>query len=608
MVAIFADSNRARMRYIRTTSGWGTIPTSGKTRELRYNGSTITASKQTVISDEIRADRMVPDVIETSAKSAGQINFEFSAGSHDDFLESFMMGAWTRPMTFDSLKGQQLSWASTSTLTWPADVTEYFVVGRRIRTDGFVNPSNNDYFQISAIAFSGGVTTITVTTTTAVVEPGNPNAVMFDANDVIVLKNTAIRLGTAGAATIDSNSGNAFASAITAGQLNIGQKIFIDGLGRESGSVLFTAQPAAGAIVTISDGVNTVPFQFGGTVPTGSIAVTIGADDTATATNFTAAINAARQEGLLSCSAALATLTVTIQNLNLTGGSIVDTVDVGAKMTVTNFSGGHAGATGVFTIEALGDDVLTVSPAPPTVANAGSAPCTIRGSMLRNPTTAQTIVPQDYVIETGFEDVGQYFIADGQRVGGFTLDFSANAILKGDVTFSGRGMSRQLTSKLGNAGSYTVQGTTSTPIANSTVNVGFIHVDGVALSTAIQSITLTGDNALRDQNAVGYKFPAGIGAGRQEVKGAVKAYFADGSLWDKFINHDTVSISFDVQDSEAHAYYFTVPAAKFSTDTVNPAAGNQDVMEDFEYVAFRDPATACQLQIDRFSCLNPVSA
>jgi hypothetical protein len=608
MVAIFADSNRARMRYIRTTDGWGTIPTAGSTRELRYTGSTVTASKQTVISDEIRADRMIPDVIETSAKSAGQVNIEFSAGSHDDFLESFMMGAWTRPMTFDSLTGNALAWASSSTLTYPGDVTDYFFVGRRIRTVGFLNPSNNDYFQISAIAFAGGVTTITVTTATAVVEAGSIKTSLYDANDVIVLKNTAFRIGTGGASTIDSNSTNAFASAITAGQLNVGQKIWVEGLGRESGSVVYTGQPAAGDVLTLSDGVQTLAFQFGGVAPIGTVAVVIGGTDSVTLANLVAAVNAQRVAGNIGLTASLSTLTVTFQNTNLSGGSIVKTTDAGDVATVTNFTGGNATARGVFTIDDLTNDVLTVSPQPPTLANGGDLPVTIKGSMLRNPTTAQTIIPQDYVIETGFEDVSQYFVADGQRVGGFTLDFSANAILKGDFTFSGRGMQRLTSSMLGNADTFTVLGTTSTEIANSTVNVGFIHVNDQVLSTAIQSITVTGDNALRDQNAVGYKYPAGIGAGRQEIKGAVKAYFADGSLWDQFNNHTTVSISFDVQDVDGHTYYFTVPSAKFSTDTVNPAAGNQDVMEDFEYIAFRDPTTACQLQVDRFSSLLPVTA
>src|ERR1043166_9345937 len=105
MVAIFADSNRARIRVIKeSNSAWRTIPSSGPTREMRYTSSSLTPAKNTVISDEIRADRMVPDHIEVGANSAGDINYEFSAGSHDDFFESFMYGAWTRPMTFDFAK------------------------------------------------------------------------------------------------------------------------------------------------------------------------------------------------------------------------------------------------------------------------------------------------------------------------------------------------------------------------------------------------------------------------------------------------------------------------------------------------------------------------
>src|SRR4051812_34269245 len=117
MVQIFADSNRARLRYIKEdVNGWGSTPSTGSSRELRYTGSTINANKTTAISDEIRADRMVADYIETGANSAGDVNVEFSAGSHDDFMESFVYGHWTRPMTFDSVKGANLEWANTTTL------------------------------------------------------------------------------------------------------------------------------------------------------------------------------------------------------------------------------------------------------------------------------------------------------------------------------------------------------------------------------------------------------------------------------------------------------------------------------------------------------------
>src|SRR6185369_17315908 len=165
-------------------------------------------------------------------------------------------------------KGSQLSWADSNTLHVNGkDVSNYFIVGRRVRTVGFAKPNNNDYFQIATVTWNSGAnrTEIDMAASTATAEAGNATCALYDANDVIVLKNTAIRAGTAGASTFDSNGGNAFAAAIAAGQIVAGQKIFVEGLGKESGTItLTTAAPTAGARVTISDGLKTWIFQFGG--------------------------------------------------------------------------------------------------------------------------------------------------------------------------------------------------------------------------------------------------------------------------------------------------------------------------------------------------------
>lgn len=615
MVAIFADANRARMRYIKESDSiWGTTPASGITRELRYTGSTLTAQKDTAISEEIRADRMVPDIIETAARSSGEINVEFSAGSHDDFMEGFFYGAWTRPMTFDVVKGASLAWADNNTLHVNGkNVSSYFIVGRRIRTEGFVNPSNNNYFAISAISFNGGAnrTEIDVTGTTAVAEVGSAFTALFDANDVIVLRSTAIRSGTAGASSFDSNGGNAFAAAIAAGQLDTGQKIYVTGLGIGTGTVTIAdptgpALVAAGAIIAVSDGVKSANFQFGGVIPATNFAVVPSVtDEDVTATNLAAAINALRPSGRLNVSAVAVLGVVTIRNMNVTGGSIAESGDSGASFTVVNFTGGNAAARGVFTIITATDDTLVVTPQPPTINNS-TIGVTVKGSMLRNP-AADDIVPHSFSFETAFEDVNQFFLADGQRISTMAYSIAANAILTGSYGLMGRGVSRAEVTTLGGGG-YTPLETTSTPVANATVNVGSIRMDGSALSTALRSIALNASNNLRDQNAVSSKFPVGIGAGRMEITGSVEAYFADGSLWDKFIDHDTVSLEWYVQDVDAHHYEFTVPGAIFSTDTANPTGGNQDVMENMEFTAKRDPVTDCMLQIDRFSCVLPTSA
>ncbi len=611
MVAIFADSNRASMRYIREdVNTWGVSPTSGKTRRMRFTGSTLNAQKNTVTSEEIRDDRMVSAIIEVGANSSGELNVEYSAGTHDDFLESFMYGAWTRPMTFDSAQGRSLQWADTDTLYVKGkDVTDYFEVGQRLRTQGFLTPANNDYFEIATISWNAGAnrTEINMTAATAVAEQGSKYSRVYDAGDVMVLKNTSIRAGTAGANTFDSNGGNAFAAVIAAGHLVVGQKIFVEGLGLETGTVTFADVPAAGSRVSVSDGAKVLTFQFGGSYPQTVVPVELASDVASLAENLYDAVNDQRVKGNLEVSATFAAGVVTLKNLNVTGGALTEVLDSGNDITVVNFANGNASNRGIFTVTALTDDEITVDRFPGTNANGGSRPVTIKGSMLRNPYDPDEITPQSFTIETGFEDVDQFFIADGQRIGSFAMNVASQSILNGSFGLQGRAMTRQVSTKLGDA-PFTPLDTTATQVLNATSNVGTITVLDEELTTAIQSIAINGNNNLRDQNAVSYKFPAGIGAGRMEITGTVVAYFANGDMWDRFIEHDEVSLSFPVTSIEGHTYVITVPSAHFSTDTVNPPGLNQDILENLEFMAKRDPETDCQIQIDRFSCTFPPTA
>jgi hypothetical protein len=138
------------------------------------------------------------------------------------------------------------------------------------------------------------------------------------------------------------------------------------------------------------------------------------------------------------------------------------------------------------------------------------------------------------------------------------------------------------------------------------VNVGNIYKDGEVLSSALQSIEINGEAALRNQQAVSSKFPAGIGTGRFNLTGTMTAYFETLELFDNFLNHDTIGIAFDFLDNEFNSYWFTVPALKITTDPVAPGGIDQDVLEEMEFVAFRDATLNTQFMVDRFSSILPV--
>lgn len=219
----FADANRAQIRYIEE-SVFGTTPGNGSTREVRLTSSSLTGNKETVISDELRADRMVSDIVEVSASSGGDINFEWSSGPQDEFIAAFLLSEWTRPMTMDFVEGTTLSITATGEITVAGrDVTDLFVAGRRIKLVGWPTVGNNGYYEIASSTVSGSDTVITVTVTTLTVESGVVASRVFDANDVIILNNTNIALTTGGLDGVGE-----FTAAVAAGQFVRGQKIYVD--------------------------------------------------------------------------------------------------------------------------------------------------------------------------------------------------------------------------------------------------------------------------------------------------------------------------------------------------------------------------------------------
>lgn len=592
---LLADSNRASLReIIESNDDWGVTPANGVTRARRFRTSSIVASKETVTSEEIRDDRMVSSVIEVAAMSGGEVAWEFAAGTTDLDFQRALGGTWTRPMGWDAFRGKQVSITGADTVRIAGEnATAYFTVGRRVKLSGFTNPANNDYGQVSAVNFAAGATTITLTGVALAAEAGSNSTTIADANDVIILKNTSIRFGTT-ARTIDTAAGGAFTAAVAAGQLVPGQRIFVEGVGYESGTITVDTV-LVGDSVTVSDGVNSFTLVVDEDFD-------IGVDDTATGANLAAAINALRATGDLNLAARNAAGVVTVTNLNKDGGSLTEN---DATLAVVDFTGGDATAGGFYTIISVTNDAIVVDRDVPVIAAGKNV--TIKGSLLRNPGVSSQIELQSATIETGFQDIGQFFVVDGLRCGAMEMEVTAGSIVTGQSTFMGRKTKRANVEKLANPANYTVLEAPATEVVSATANVGSLIVDGIEQATAIRSIQFSIDGSLRNQQAVGSKFPIGIAVGRLNLTGTIEAYFADGVMYDKFLAHDTVSLTFPIIDQDKNTYYFTIPAFKVSSDPVAPGGLDQDVMETLEFTAFRDPATKCMIQLDRFSSTTPVT-
>lgn len=599
----FAEANRAVVRYI-AESVWGTTPGSGVVRTVRMNNSSITGTKETQVSEELRADRMVPGIVEVGAGTEGSMDSELSIFSHDDFFEQFLLGAWSLPngkMYGLVVKGSAVSVSTINQIKLAGkDYTKYLEDNQYVKLEGFKTVANNGYFRINGVpTFSGGDTLIAVDET-LVVETGSVYTKFLDASDVIHKSTlTAITAGN----TINGGGANAFAGQT----LKAGQKIYMEGLGKETGTLTATvADPTEGDTFVVSDGTDSITFEIrtdSTLVAAGNVHVAFSATEATLATNIAAAIMDQFKQEKFRVSATAAAAVVTLTNGRGTGGSITES---STGLTVANFSGGDAKKFGFKTISSLpNDDTIVTTEELTADANTGALQVIIKGSHIRNPGTVADITKKQISAETSYTDVDKNMSHNGLRLGTLDMGVSVGEICSVSFGFQGRETKPLSAGTVLGASPYTVLDAPATEPLNATANVGTISRDGVALAS-ITSLELSCDAALRSQRVVGKKFPTGIGYGRLSITGSFQAYFENFDLYNVFRNHNTVALAWDFEDADHNRLFFRLPAVKFSANPVAPSEGiDTDVMDPVEWTAQRDPVLNTMMLLDRFSSVYP---
>lgn len=89
-----ANSSEARIAYVAEAT-YGTTPATPTFKTFRTTGGGPRTNKTTQTSDELRADRNVPDEGLLGLGVSGAYPIEFSYATFDDMLEAVLRGAWT---------------------------------------------------------------------------------------------------------------------------------------------------------------------------------------------------------------------------------------------------------------------------------------------------------------------------------------------------------------------------------------------------------------------------------------------------------------------------------------------------------------------------------
>ena len=88
------DSSQTRLAYV-VESTYGTTPATPTFLNQRFVSESLNANIENIVSNEIRADRNVTDLIQVGADAGGAVDFELSYDSFDTWLESLMYSTWS---------------------------------------------------------------------------------------------------------------------------------------------------------------------------------------------------------------------------------------------------------------------------------------------------------------------------------------------------------------------------------------------------------------------------------------------------------------------------------------------------------------------------------
>lgn len=245
---------------------------------------------------------------------------------------------------------------------------------------------------------------------------------------------------------------------------------------------------------------------------------------------------------------------------------------------------------GVYTVESITDATHF------TVAESVTDEAVATITAMHSGTIENASVNRSFCFEKNFvvDGADNYFLMSGLKVSSMNMSTASGSIINGSFSLMGATGAGSATSQ--ESGTYTAA--TTNELMNSVDNVTGLSLNAVdsagaftPISTTFQEMSLSVDNSLREQAAVGHLFPAGIGSGRIKVEATATLYFSNRNLFDLFMANDSVQLRFqltDAADAYGNRYGFVLPELKVSSHEVVASGPDADVMAAVTFSAQKD--------------------
>lgn len=160
-----SDSSSVQLYYVEETA-WGEVPAGPPTlNEFRFTQDSLAQTTETTISEEIRSDRQVSDIVRTAVSAGGDVGVELSYASHDDLIAGALADDWSSLIN-EAAVAAAFTTASPgpgSFVLTPSPIPSpnwllNVRVGQWLQIGGsLTSPTNDGYYKVASVDAVSGV-------------------------------------------------------------------------------------------------------------------------------------------------------------------------------------------------------------------------------------------------------------------------------------------------------------------------------------------------------------------------------------------------------------------------------------------------------------------
>lgn len=144
------DANRVQVSYVQESS-FGVQETGSNLQILRLNNESLVHDKATTVSEEMRADRQISDIPRIGVSTSGDIAFELSYGTYDDFLQAALLSSgWSSEVKISAAITMSAA-SSDNSLNDSASGFGSFTANQWVLISGFTTAANNGFKKILSV-------------------------------------------------------------------------------------------------------------------------------------------------------------------------------------------------------------------------------------------------------------------------------------------------------------------------------------------------------------------------------------------------------------------------------------------------------------------------